>query len=71
MSLRQIVVAFGTRASEAAIRRRLTHVWLTTGAVPVAHMVAESDDVDVPALRLQPALRVWQPRSVGRRLRQC
>ena len=54
MSLYRFAVAFGTRLSEAAQLRRLSRAWLTTGAVPVAHIVAEPGDIDVPALRLQP-----------------
>ena len=71
MSLRQFVSAVGTRAREAAMRRRLTQVWLTTGAVPVVHIVAELDAMDVPALCMQPALRVWQPATADRRRHRC
>lgn len=34
-------------SSDAALLRHLTSMWLTTGIVPVAHMVAEPDDADL------------------------
>jgi hypothetical protein len=70
MSVRQFVRAFAARVSDDATLRRLMQVWLTTGAVPVAHMVAEPDDMDVPALILQPVRRTPQ-RATGRRVHAC
>ena len=33
--------------SDAFLIRRLTRVWLTTGIVPVAHMVADVEDPEI------------------------
>ena len=70
MSVCQFVRAFAARVSDDAMLRRLMHVWLTTGAVPVAHMVAEPDDMDVPALILQPVRRTPQF-AAGQRVHPC
>ena len=70
MSVRQFVRAFAARVSDDATLRRLMQVWLTTGAVPVVHMVAELDDMDVPALILQPMRRTPQL-ATGRRGHPC
>jgi hypothetical protein len=70
MSLRQFLFAVGKRAGEAATRRRLARIWLTTGAVPVAHIVADADDWDASTRLPRPAPRVKR-RAVSRRVHPC
>ena len=38
------------RVREAMMPRRVMKVWLATGAVPVAHMVADLDEIDDHAI---------------------
>lgn len=64
---RQHLLSDSTRVSEAAILRRLTKIWLTTGAVPVAHMVAEPDEAEIPPLA-KPSGR-WRRAARGSRHR--
>lgn len=71
MSLRQFFFAVGTLASETVMRRRVAQIWLTTGAVPVAHIVADLDDSDASAHRLRPAPRVTRRATVSRRAHPC
>jgi len=57
MSSLRILLAARGGAGEARLLRRLTKIWLATGAVPVVHMVADSDDAaDVAPLVLPAAI---------------
>ena len=71
MSLRQFLFAVGSIASEVAMRQRLAQIWLATGAVPVAHIVAEPDDSDASGLLERLAPRVKRRAIASRRVRQC
>lgn len=64
-SLRNLLAA-SRAASEGRVLRRLTKIWLATGTVPVAHMVADSDDAAATvSLALRPAV------DAGHRVLPC
>ena len=46
---RDVLATLAEVVSELALVRRLTSVWIATGVVPVAHIVAELDDPEMTA----------------------
>ena len=44
LALRMLLAA--RRLRDVVMPRRVMEVWLATGAVPVAHMVADLDEID-------------------------
>jgi hypothetical protein len=63
MSTRQARRAVNRQRNEAAMLRRAVNRWLTTGTVPVAHIVADLDELEDAPVVLAPAPVLLMPNA--------